>query len=297
VGGAVSGATKRLPSFVIIGAAKSGTTSLYHYLDQHPDVFMSPVKETNFFAWSGQGEHWGRDYIPFPVRTLEEYEALFADAGDARAVGEASPLYLETPGAAARIHELLPDARLVVILREPVARARSAYAMRVRKGVERRGLAEAFAADPSYLAHGRYHALLAPFYDAFPADRILVLEFGEFRRDTAGVMRTVHRFIGVDPDFQADLSATHNEGGFPRSRLINRLLYNPFVRRRVAAAVPDVIRRAARAVWRRNLAAPPSLAAPEEARLRAQFRDDTVRLSALTGRDFSSWLAPEREAR
>jgi hypothetical protein len=90
-----------LPNFVVIGAAKAGTTALYWYLSEHRAVFMSPVKETNFFAYNldqtGKLVYGDPDVHRFPVRTLEEYQALFADAGEATAIGEASPLYLESP--------------------------------------------------------------------------------------------------------------------------------------------------------------------------------------------------------
>jgi hypothetical protein len=111
-----------LPNFLIVGAGRSGTTSLYEYLRQHPQVFMSRVKEPNYFAFEGEIPHgpgaaWLR---ATSVRTREAYEALFAEAGSARAIGEASARYLRSEGAPERIHALLPDARLVGILRNPV---------------------------------------------------------------------------------------------------------------------------------------------------------------------------------
>jgi len=86
-----------MPNFLVIGAAKAGTTSLYHYLNEHPQVFMSPIKETNFFAFNGErlDGRSRRSRETFPVQTLEEYENLFAGSAGARAVGEVSPLYLE----------------------------------------------------------------------------------------------------------------------------------------------------------------------------------------------------------
>ena len=111
-----------LPTFIVIGAAKAGTTALYWYLAEHPDVFMSRLKETFYFAY-GVDRQVTCSRRPrvhrFPVKTLAEYEALFAGAGAAKAVGEASPIYLEAPLAAGRIRETIPHARLVCILRHP----------------------------------------------------------------------------------------------------------------------------------------------------------------------------------
>ena len=104
-----------LPNFIIIGAAKAGTTALYWYLAEHPQVFMSPLKETNFFAFGldpeGKPLYGNPEVHRYPVQTLADYEKLFADAGDAKAIGEASPIYLECPQAAGRIRGLIPRAR------------------------------------------------------------------------------------------------------------------------------------------------------------------------------------------
>src|SRR3712207_3472590 len=109
-----------LPNFFILGAAKAGTTALYHYLKQHPQVYMSPIKETNFFALMGEPVDFcgpgDRDYIGrFSITDLEGYHGQFRDAAGAAAVGDASPLYLYSPKAPWRIREFVPDARLIAI--------------------------------------------------------------------------------------------------------------------------------------------------------------------------------------
>lgn len=120
-----------LPNFIIIGAGRSGTTSLYNYLGQHPDVFMSPVKKTGFFAWRGEPPDYTKGMVDlaraYSIRNLDEYTALFADAGAAKAIGEATPRYLFVRNTAARILAVLPDARLVVVLRNPIKRAFASY--------------------------------------------------------------------------------------------------------------------------------------------------------------------------
>ncbi len=125
-----------LPDFIVVGAAKAGTTALYWYLADHPQVFMSRVKETNYFAYGlGEGGHllYGDPELHhFPIRTIDAYERSFEGAGDARAVGEASPIYLECPQSAGRIRDTIPDARIICGLRDPVDRAYSDYLMYLR---------------------------------------------------------------------------------------------------------------------------------------------------------------------
>ena len=136
-----------LPNFIVIGAAKAGTTVLYWALAEHPAVFMSAVKETNYFAYgvddTGRLLYGDPEVHHFPVQSLKDYERLFADAGDAVAIGEASPIYLECPQAAGRIRALLPAARLICGLRHPVERAYSDYQMSLRSRGQRLDPADA----------------------------------------------------------------------------------------------------------------------------------------------------------
>src|SRR5215210_5286768 len=146
-----AGGVLTLPNFIIVGAAKAGTTALYWYLSEHPAVYMSPVKETFYFAYgvdeAGRLLYGDPEVHRFPVKTLREYEALFAAAGDASAIGEASPIYLECPQSAGRIRELIPAARIVASLRQPVDRAYSDYIMYLRRRGRRLDPVRDFRAD------------------------------------------------------------------------------------------------------------------------------------------------------
>src|SRR5262245_61979503 len=112
-----------IPNFIMIGVAKAGTTSFFHYLDQHPQIFMCPIKATNFFGYEDARDWmWTDEGDPpllrnFPVRTFEAYEASFEDASTEIAIGEVSPQYFRCPTAAQRIHESIPNVKLVVSLR------------------------------------------------------------------------------------------------------------------------------------------------------------------------------------
>ena len=134
----------RLPNFIVIGAMKSGTTSLFHYLQAHPQVFMSPLKEVEFFV---EEKNWRRG--------MDWYRAQFAGASPgALAIGEASTAYTkypEYPGVPERIASSLPDARLIYILRDPIERIRSHYQHRVLSGAEREPLERAVLNDERYM--------------------------------------------------------------------------------------------------------------------------------------------------
>jgi len=129
-----------IPNFLIIGAAKSGTTSLYHALKQHPKIFMSPVKEPNFFALEGGELNYPQGtvdprYLAQCITTKEEYNQQFEGVSNEIAVGEASPIYLYHPQAPVRIKNCLPNVKIIVILRNPIERAYSNFLHHIREGV------------------------------------------------------------------------------------------------------------------------------------------------------------------
>jgi Sulfotransferase family len=182
-----------LPSFVVIGAMKAGTVSLSHYLDEHPDVFLgrgSTFGEPDFFVaernWT-RGQAW--------------YEALFDRAGGATAIGECSPTYTWAhafPGVPERMAQLIPQARLVYVVRDPVARMQSMYMHQVSAGRERRR-AEVALLDERYLWPSRYGFQLAAFLDHFDRSQVLVIASEVLRERPREALSAVFRHLGVDP--------------------------------------------------------------------------------------------------
>ena len=288
-----------LPNFIVIGAAKAGTTALYWYLAEHPDVFMSRVKETNFFAYnvdaSGRLLYGDPEVHRFPVKTLDEYEALFRHPGGATAVGEASPLYLESPQAAARIRALVPNASLICSLRQPVDRAYSDYLMYLRRrGREfdpARELTPAAAwaqPDSRWMQVGRYHDQLRRYFDLFPRERLHVLLFDDIRRSATEATQAVYRFLGVDPSFVPDFDTPHAPGGVPAVPLLEGLFSKAAALR---SWVPTPAANWVRRMRARTLRKAPALPGTLRAELTAHFRDDVGRTSELIGRDLEHWLA------
>lgn len=290
-----------LPTFIVIGAAKAGTTALYWYLSEHPSVFMSPVKETNFFAYNlgpdGKLLYGDPDVHRFPVKTLEEYQALFASAGDARAIGEASPLYLESPQAPARIRALLPEARIVCSLRHPVDRAYSDYLMYLRRRGRRfdaqRELTPTAAwarPDSRWMQVSRYHAQLARYFESFPRERLHVLLFDDIKANALEATQRVYAFVGVDSAFVPDLETPHAAGGVPASHrlegFLSRSALIPTLRPWVPARAANWVRR----LRARSLKKAPTLPSSLRAELTEHFRDDIRRTGDLTGRSLDQWL-------
>jgi hypothetical protein len=199
-----------LPTFLIVGAAKSGTTSLWEYVRQHPDVFLPEVKEPGFFveeiAWR-YGVAW--------------YERLFEGAQGASAIGEASPVYTMYPvlaGVPERIASVVPDVRLIYLMRDPVERMRSGYVHRLETGEERQPIKRALLFDATYVNLSRYALQLERYFERFPREQFLLLTSEELRDRRVETMHRVFSFIGVDPAAAIDVSSEHNRGADKRAQ-------------------------------------------------------------------------------
>ncbi len=294
-----------LPTFLVIGTAKAGTTSLHDYLGQHPDVFMSPVKEPRFFAYDGRplpaggpGGFHGRT-----VLDVEAYEALFAGATPGQARGEASPMYLYSPLAAERIAARVPEAKLVAILRDPAERAFSHFLHLRRDNLEPcTTLAEALAREPEriaedwdwsfhYRALGYYDAQLARYAERFPADRVHVVLYEDLSDDPEGVVRGVYRFLGLE-GFQPDVRAKLNTGGVPKEGAAWRVAsqYDHPLRRIFRPLLPHRLRLALLSRLRQRAMERPTLDKATRADLVAGYRGDLLRLQERLGRDLTAWL-------
>lgn len=294
-----------MPSFLIIGSQSAGTTSVYNYLRQHPQVYLSPVKETNFFVHDGQNPDIVPHLSPGGVTGLAAYHALFQGASDHKAVGEASPLYLVDPQAAARIRHHIPKARLIAILRDPAERAYTAYWMRVRDGRETRSFEQAVdqeleGLDGSlefalrcYVRWGLYATHLKAYLGLFDRAQLAIHLFDDLRADPVKFMAELFRFVEVDDAFVPDTSVRFNASGLSRSRFLRPLFRKSALTRALRRVLPEPLgRRAAsfQEAWRsRELSKPPM--SPElRRRLVARYRSDVLELQDMLGRDLSRWL-------
>lgn len=295
-----------LPTFLIIGAAKAGTSSLYHYLQQHPEIFMSPLKEPRFFTFEDRAPRFSGPLTLMnstSVTDLAAYRALFDGVRGEKAIGEASAIYLyyyeTTPE---RIQRHVPDAKLIVMLRNPVERAYSSFVYLVAEGYEtldferaleeeERRILDHWAPMFHYVRRGRYLAQVRRYLEVFGANQVGIFLYEDFARDPGDVVRDIFRFLGVQHTYTPDLSVRYNVSGIPRYRLLHAALRHlrrakPFF----PPAVSEPVSRIASTLRRRTLVAPPPMSTETRKRLRELYMPDVLGLQDLIGRDLSRWL-------
>lgn len=261
-----------LPNFLIVGAMKSGTTSLYRDLQSHPDIFLPEHKEPEAFSSDAVLRPGGR----------ADYAALFKRGAGYPLRGEASTGYTKRPeidGVAARARAVLgPDVRLVYVVREPIGRMVSHYHHDVALGRHDRPLNEALLELPRYVDFSRYAYQLEPWFEAFGPERVLVLNFERYVADRPGGAATVCRFLGLDPEgLSFDPGQRHNatrERPVPRSDGMRAFMNSRFYQRHVKPRVPWSLRRAvARVILARPEVVEQALLAETEAELRARLSE------------------------
>jgi hypothetical protein len=281
-----------LPDFLCVGAQKAGTTTLYHTLKQHPDIFLSPDEEVHFFdddAHYGQGLSW--------------YENRFAGHRGERAVGEVTPAYLYFDYVPQRIRDSLgSDIKLIFIFRDPATRAFSHYLMNVRKGFEDRSFEEALTLEPerirggyrerliySYINRGLYSTQLKRYLELFPKESMLFLVFEEdIKKNREETFRKVCAHLNVDP-IDLNTSGHQNPALMPRSRILGKVLYaESSIVRNLKRLLPIGLKDGLKSLLMKRA---DSRLSPElhEHILLEHFRDDIRELEKLTGLDLSVW--------
>lgn len=283
----------RLPTFLVIGAAKAGTTSLFHYLSAHPQVFMPSVKEVDFFV----------EELNWP-KGMAWYENHFKRAADAIAVGEASTNYARYPrhkGVPGRIAASLPSARLIYCVRDPIERIRSEYEHRRKKGQEREELLDAaIRKRPKYVDTSRYAMQLEQYLEHFRREQILVMTAERLRHDRLAAVRQVYDFVGVDstivPDvieqefYRSDDRRTHSRAGFWARKTLKRYVPASTRAKELFDRRPGLLGRgtssnAPSTLRERKVEVP----APVRDRLVEELRDDVRRLRSYLPGDFDGW--------
>ena len=296
-----------LPNFLIIGAAKAGTTSLYQYLQQHPEVFLSTPKEPRFFALEGQNlDYQGPIQVinRKSVTCWEDYQALFVEAQGKKAIGEASTVYLYEPSAAKRIQHYLGQPKIVAILRNPVSRAYSSYLHLVRDGQETLSFEAALEIEQQriddrwpplwhYKQRGYYCQQLRPYFDCFKASDIKVFLFEDLVNSPLVLMRELFEFLDIDPNFQPDVSKRANPSGVPKRQWVSRLLnrQNP-VKQMARSILPRGLRKNIYSTLQQGNTGDKTQINPQlKQGLIDTYRDDVMQLQDLLGRDLTHWLA------
>jgi hypothetical protein len=307
----------RAPDFFLIGAPKSGTTTLYHWLAAHPSIHMSPIREPCFFApevvdYTERSRAFNKADAPSLRAWLDgpmtgarshgmvldwnDYLSLFRYAGDTAVLGEASGNYLHSWNAPSRLKERIPGARMIVLLRKPADRLFSHFASAVAAGeaggrfgewIDEQLRSESIR-EPRFgpVWTGMYAHHLKRWLAHFPRDRMSIHLYDDYRVDPAGVLEDVFTFLGVDPRHRIDTTRRHNVTGVPRWPAVRPLL-SP-VARMATSVLPE------RAVsrlkgWYRGPARFTPTAA-DRVLLSRIYSDDMRELRDLLARDLSHWI-------
>jgi hypothetical protein len=300
-----------LPNFLLVGAAKSGTSSLANYLAQHPEIFFSEPKEPKYFSsrvvsfpHSGPRDHFVDAAM---IKTTEAYQSLFAAAGKATALGEGSVEYLYyAEKVAPLILDELGQVKIIIVLRNPVERAYSNYLNLLRDGRETLSFAEALDAEAEraaknyeffwrYSAVGFYAEQVRVFKERF--HEVYVGLFDDFIADTAAFTKDIYAFLGVDASFTPDTRAKSNRSGAPKNSFLHGLLVRENILKKTVRPLYHAFvgKKRRNALYMKALESSVRKAPMNPAdrgRLIEVYRDDVYELSKIIDRDLSHWLAP-----
>ena len=284
------------PNFFIVGTQRAGTTSLYNYLKKIPGVYMSRVKEPSYFAPNYVRPDAGRF-----LRDKEEYLRLFKNARGYIAVGEASPSYLSDPDAPKLIHQTVPNARIIMILRDPIERAYSYYLIKKRGGMKSSFYDElirdyesrvkvAGRSQLSYIELGMYYEQVKRYFDTFGREQVKVIIFEEFVQHLEQTVNEVLAFLGVNYNV-TEIREQYNPYSVPRSSFALWIFaFFRWLRARniktykIATLLPHSLMRSFREkmLFKRNQK--PKIDPKAVKFLQEIYHDDVIRLESLLGR-------------
>ena len=299
-----------MPNFLIIGAPKAGSTSLYRYLSEHPQIYMSPVKQPKFFAFEGEKVNYQgpKDAFKPYVTDLGTYHSLFEGVSDEIAIGEASSWYLYIPKSSERIYHHIPEAKLIAILRDPVDRAYSNFLSQVQLDYEPfNDFAKALDAEPirikknwsprwHYKQRGFYYQQLKPYFQKFNSKQIRIYLHQDLSNNRQKMLTDIFQFLGVDNTFEPDLSRKYNVTKSPRNRKLFQFFSKPNIIKAMFRPffTPDQRTRIVSKLTQLSTRPKPSLSLEIRERLISEYREDILSLQDLIQRDLSSWLALEK---
>lgn len=309
-----------LPNFFVVGAAKSGTTSLYNTLATHPDVYCCPIKEPNFFCADFDPTAFDQAYEAKPdfnpqryyrsrkyklwsafVRDAALYSQLFIEGYGKSARGEFSTTYLFSKVAAARIAESIPHARIIICLRDPIDRAISHYWHHFRAGVTRESLGEILRREISipdkkfgsahfYVERGQYLEQIERFYQVFPAEQIKIILFDDLKADFCKISQETCVFLGIDPGRIGTVKRS-NEAAAPRFPRLNAWLMHSGAKAAARRFMPeDVVEFVKRYYYAHDKTKLPKPTSDDLRLLRDIYATEVPALAALINRDLSHWL-------
>jgi hypothetical protein len=282
--------------FFIVGAPKAGTTSLYHYLNEHPQIEMSSQKEPDYFsdnAIQKQGMYYGKNRI----NTLKKYENLFMEK-EGVIYGEGSVSYLLYKNVAEDIKRYNSDAKIIIMLRNPIDRAFSHYLMDYRLGLvsdsfevvinKKSQHKHANLFYQQYIEVSEYAKQIQRYINVFSADNILLIDYDDFKNDLGGTVDLVYRFLNVSTEFSADINIKHNTFSMPKNKGIRFIYSLVFLRKILTFIFPkSVVKNIRGLLFKADKK--PKLLKETRNQLKQFFNEDVRELGNVLGKDYSKW--------
>ncbi len=314
--------TSILPNFIVVGANKGGTTSIYHYLRQHPEVYLSPVKEPHFFSKDIDINLFKREFAQNKLQDIEkyvngdmheeyhaafirdetQYRKLFKNVKNEKAIGELSTSYLYSSVAANEIHKLIPDCKIIICLRNPIDRAYSHYRMNLWTGNSNefdfhKALLDDFNHDPKvwgnahlYTEIGMYYEQVKRYIDVFGKNNVKIIFTEDMKKNASAVIREVYEFIGVDPTFVADTSKQYNEVYTPKYKNLTWFLNKTGIRPIMKKFSPRVVKNMIVKMLYKGKSDKGEIPVEAKTFLKEKLSGDIQQLSILLNKDLSNWL-------
>ncbi len=312
------------PNFVVAGAAKCGTTSLYHYLKQHPDVYMSPIKETNHFSQDIRPENFSAEYKTYEraknldieqfvnsdmtgdqwgayILNREHYLKLFRFASGKKAIGEISNSYLYSSVAAQNIRNDFPDMKVVMILRQPAERAYSHYLANLRDGrttlpfrpeVEHDDAKQhhGWSISHLYFELGCYADQVERFQKLFPASQLRIYLFDDLKNNNRALVKDLFDFLGLRQDVTINFDEKFNEARIPKNPGLIKFITQLGIKRRIFRALPKGWQKGVKDSFFKE-GKVPKLSIEDRKWMTGRYVDDIHKLEKLINKDLSHWLS------
>lgn len=315
------GMREKSPNFFLVGAAKSGTTAIGGYLQQHHDIYMSPIKEPNFFSKDIITSEFDKEFSRYKEVDLDSYFSharlkhmhcafinsyayylrLFREVKDEKAIGDASVTYLFSKVAAEEIKKDIPDAKIIIILRNPVERAFSHYLMDLSSGYVPYGQSFQEALDEDlkrsqkgwgkshlYVELGMYFEQVQKYLDIFERKNVNICLYDDFKNDPAGIVKDMYKFLAIDASFKVDCGKKYNVSQLPKNELFSKVVVFYKQHAVLHALVSSKMKGFLKKVVLTNRTF--VISAFTRSCLLKKFEDDILKLGELINRDLSVWL-------
>jgi len=276
----------------IVGAPKAGTTSLHYYLNEHPEILMSSVKEPDFFSDKeivDQGLYYGTTRI----NTSQKYHNLFQEKKDAKIFGESSVSYLFYPEVPKRIKEYNTDAKIIIMLRNPVDRAFSHYLMDFRLGLLSDEFEDVFNKKEGlkfqqYFLLGNYYSQVKRYYAEFSKENVHIIWYSDFKKDAEKEIQKVFKFIGIDLDYKVNFETVHNSFSMPKNKIIRKIYSVIWLRKLLSFLLPSTFVRFTKSTLFKKRSKP-KITTESSKTFTEYYLDDICKLEELLSINLSEW--------